>query len=721
VRRTRPASDLVALGALAGLTAIFWIHRIYVDAPSASGFFGSDLIRYFYPTGAYLHDELRSGRLPLWNPYQLAGEPIMATHATGVLYPPNLLLFGLLSPGRALEAHAISHMIAAGFFTWLFAGRLGLDPIGRLVAAAIYLLSNSTLMGIYMTPFLSTQAWLPAILWSLHRLLSEPSPRTGLALALAASLSFLGGHVQAFVYIVQLAAAYGLFGLACVTPAGRRLRVVAYGVASGVLALGFVAPQLLPTWELAQHSIRSLDGLPFRSASFGAVPLDGLLRGLAGLPPTKAYPDPQLNHWRVALPAAAVPLALCGLLARRQRRTWWFFAGAALLTALLMLGAHTPLFHLYYQLPLGNVFRGPSRMAFLYTFAFAILIGTGVHGIATALSRRRQTAWIPLAAATAALLLVVVDLYRRSELTYAHPVLFGTEPPAAAELAGYLARDPARSRVFIENHKALYNPGLLYKSGMMHRFFVVPDYEPIIPKVYERYFNAPRRQPWHGRLSVMPDGRHWPAETLATLLDLLSVRHYASVKPVGAEVRRELATFAGGRIRDLGSVEIFERERAVPRAYAVRCVASAPSDEAALERIRTPSFDPRREAVLAQAPGDEEAMRCADAGGEPDTAAIAAYSPHEVVIDVTCGAPCLLVVTDLHYPGWRAYVNEIPTPLRRANVLFRGVELDPGSHRVVHRYEPASFRIGMWACGLAAALAVASLGLGARRRSPGGA
>src|SRR5262245_53706875 len=114
-----------ALAALLALAAAVWVHRIEIDRPSShAGLLQADTYRYYYPTAVYLHRELRAGRIPLWNPYQLAGQPYLALHVPAVLYPPNLLLLAILPPLAALAAQAVLHLFVAGLFTWLFAGRL---------------------------------------------------------------------------------------------------------------------------------------------------------------------------------------------------------------------------------------------------------------------------------------------------------------------------------------------------------------------------------------------------------------------------------------------------------------------------------------------------------------------------------------------------------------------------------------------------------------------
>ena len=50
----------------------------------------------------------------------------------------------------------------------------------------------------------------------------------------------------------------------------------------------------------------------------------------------------------------------------------------------------------------------------------------------------------------------------------------------------------------------------------------------------------------------------------------------------------------------------------------------------------------------------------------------------------------LLVLHDTYYPGWIAEVDGKSAPILRADILFRAVELPPGTHRVTFRFAPFS-------------------------------
>ena len=80
--------------------------------------------------------------------------------------------------------------------------------------------------------------------------------------------------------------------------------------------------------------------------------------------------------------------------------------------------------------------------------------------------------------------------------------------------------------------------------------------------------------------------------------------------------------------------------------------------------------------------------------------------------------PGLLVLSDLHYPGWKAEVDGRDVPIERVDYALRGVPLDAGNHLVVFRYEPLSWRLG-WIVsllGLALLAGAVVAGLLARRR-----
>ena len=71
-------------------------------------------------------------------------------------------------------------------------------------------------------------------------------------------------------------------------------------------------------------------------------------------------------------------------------------------------------------------------------------------------------------------------------------------------------------------------------------------------------------------------------------------------------------------------------------------------------------------------------------------ARIISWRPDRMEVEVDNKQPGILVVHETYYPGWVAEVDGIPARILPTNVLFRGVELTAGYHRVVFRFEPFS-------------------------------
>jgi hypothetical protein len=162
---------------------------------------------------------------------------------------------------------------------------------------------------------------------------------------------------------------------------------------------------------------------------------------------------------------------------------------------------------------------------------------------------------------------------------------------------------------------------------------------------------------------------------------------------------------------------IYRNERALPRLFLVGRQQVIPDADAQLRAVTHPRFDGRRVAVTEhRLPGLAEG-----AGGAPPvgSARFERYDPDRVVARSRADRRSLLVLSDVHYPGWKARVDGRDAPLERVDYLLRGVVVPAGTHRVEFRYEPVSWRAG-WiisVLGLLAVTAALVAGLRARRRA----
>lgn len=153
---------------------------------------------------------------------------------------------------------------------------------------------------------------------------------------------------------------------------------------------------------------------------------------------------------------------------------------------------------------------------------------------------------------------------------------------------------------------------------------------------------------------------------------------------------------------------IFENPMAFPRAYTVNSVQFAPSGNALqlLEHI-----DLRNTVII-----DEQLELAPVSQPVRGKTEILEYRNNLVRIKTNNAGASLVVLTDLFYPGWKAYVNGKPAKIYRANGIVRGVYVPEGQHEIVFKYRPASFAAGC-VLFLAGAFLILYLVAGKRLRS----
>jgi hypothetical protein len=168
---------------------------------------------------------------------------------------------------------------------------------------------------------------------------------------------------------------------------------------------------------------------------------------------------------------------------------------------------------------------------------------------------------------------------------------------------------------------------------------------------------------------------------------------------------------------------VYRNAAALPRVFLVDRQRTVSNGDAALAAVKSPDLDVRRVAVTEQ-PLADLADEDDGTAGPAGSARLVSYGRERVTARTSARRPSLLVLTDVHYPGWKAYVDGRQTTVERVDYVLRGVRVPAGAHEVVFVYQPASWRAG-WivsALALAFVIGLALLGLlRGRRRAGAGA
>jgi uncharacterized membrane protein YfhO len=72
------------------------------------------------------------------------------------------------------------------------------------------------------------------------------------------------------------------------------------------------------------------------------------------------------------------------------------------------------------------------------------------------------------------------------------------------------------------------------------------------------------------------------------------------------------------------------------------------------------------------------------------------YETDRISVSSHSQKDAVLILSDTYYPGWKAFIDDRETLIRKANYAFRAVCLPKGDHRIIFKYEPDSFRYGLY-------------------------
>lgn len=337
----------------------------------------------YYPLGLFLSDALKSGTLPLWNPYSFAGTSFLGDMQWGALYPPNILLYLLLPAPYAYNASLILHYALAGYFAFIYLRLLGLKGLGAVFGGIAFSFSGFLIFQKPIIAILNTSVWLPLIMYFLERLRNEPSLKYSCALALAVGIQILAGHAQICLYTYIIALIYMLLGLAEIKAKWRFLFYSALGFLLGFL---IASAQVLATIELSSISIRSKEALAlhghrlFKSVSVYPDTLSSLIfphlfLGGYGNKVIKTDPLSMIAFVGILPLIMAVVVSLNKWKASRHIRFWSIIA----LLGFVLSIADSFLGDVLIKVPFYNMFRAHGRNLYEMSFAVAVLFAFGIE------------------------------------------------------------------------------------------------------------------------------------------------------------------------------------------------------------------------------------------------------------------------------------------------------------------------------------------------------
>ncbi len=701
-----------------------------------------DVVSQFIPFRKAVRDAVKNGRLPLWNRYVLAGEPLLANTQPAVLHPGTVIGF-LLPLAQAWTFEMTLRHFLALLAMFLFLRDLGLRDRASLLGAIGWCFCD------YLVFFAGWQHSaaappFPLLLLALRRLAREPGRRSVVLTAAVLVLIVTAGHPETLLHSVAAGGVYFLFELAF-AGRGRRLRPVLLSLAAGGIALGLSAVLLLPLAEALPHTAEHLmrSGWYAHVDKSASLP-ESLRRSIQNVMP---YAFGVSGKSRSAIgfgePAAYVgavlfPFALLGLLSRRREK--WAVLTVTFLG--LAMWARLPLVtDVVSSLPIFEIGLN-ERMAFLAAFGLAALAALG----AERLEERRDL--LPLAAVvvSAAVLLLLYAEVRPTLIRLDMPPEFlrgrllvqlvplGVLAGAFLLLRGRSAPVLVLAAILLVIERGL-EVGRLYPTFPNRAFYPhLPVLDPIPRMAPYRFTSAGFTfVPNISTLYELEDVRGYEAMTFQPLADTFPLwcvpqpvwfnRVDDPTSPFLAFLNVRWVLAPGGwnpppdwRLLSEGDgMRLFENPRALPRAFAPRQVLEI-ADEAGQRDALGSIADFANQGIVGSGSG------IGVGGWKPNGPAdvrIDSYQPQRLALSIDARGDAVVGTSIPRWPGWRLEIDGRRIPHFSYNRAFLAFRVPVGRHRAVLRYLPDGF-LGGAAISLATALgclvgAVAMRGRRARR------
>lgn len=596
-----------------------------------------DLALYFIPQLDFQAEALRSGRVPLWNPWLLCGVPFVGNPQAWPVHPSSWLTAGF-SGERAAGLISVAQSLVGSMGMFSFLNRRGRGSGAAVVGALVFGFGGALVSKFQFPNMAQAMAWLPWLLVALERVIRQPGPRTGCWWSGAVGLGVLCAHPQATYLQALLIAAWLLHR----RPSSRGWAWIIGGGVAGVVLAG---AWLLPTIETARDSVRP--SLSLSSANRFVLPLEEIATAWVAPSfygsPWGAPPRPfSGNAWEPSAQIGWVA-AVCamGALVFRSRDPEVRFWGCVWVCAVwLSLGRAGLLYSAAYRiLPGLSVFHDPARFLHLAGFAAACLASSGAD-VPAGSSRRRS---IPSAFFAG---LVAVDLL---------PFARGFHPSARAEVVGAAKETLA---------EVLPTGGRLWflDDEPAWRWFVDPrGYGPLLGDAKVREFlmsGMPNLPMWVRRRDA---GGYEPVRPAVVDARWRRMRARSSRRPGGAS--------RGLEVRDLRDSAVIALGSRDPAAGATTWRV-VPGSAASVAWLRSAGSQERR--LPAESYG---------------ASALRVPLP---------GIAGTVLVSESAAPGWRASIDGVPVAWRGIDG-FRAVDVAARDRELGWQYDPSAWRIGLFA------------------------
>ena len=696
----------------------------YPNGIPFKNFLITDPVRQQYPWKELTISLEKKAQLPLWNPYNFSGTPLLANFQSAPLYPLNILFF-IMPFANAWSLIIFLGPLLGGFFLFLYLDNLKLNKWASLLGSTTFAFSGFFVAWMEWGTITHVGLWLPLILLTIDKIILNLQPSNPklkiknylwpIIFVFSLTSAFFAGHLQTFFYLGIFSFVYFISRWLQYIKKGK---VLILYIILNTLFLMLTSIQWIPTLQLILLSARNVDVLDFNNPGW-FIPWQHLIQFVApdffGNPTTLNYWG-TWNYTELVGYVGILPLVMFifAIFFRQDKKTLFFGLGffASLIFSLPTFFAKIPFL---LDLPFISTSQ-PTRLLFITTFSLAVLSALGLDWF---IIKRKKTIFLPLLFIGGILfilwiftnsndinlsvsrrnLLLPTILFVSSIITIFAALIkknktitlfvlvsmilitsfdlfrFGwkftpftkTEYlfPSTASIS-FLKKNIGNFRIMSTDSRIL-PPNF----SSIYRIQSVDGYDPLYILRYAELLAASERQkanidPPFGFNRILT-----PHDYDSSIIDLMGVKYILSLS--------ELNSDKLSKVFQEGQTRVYQNSNTMPRSFFVSTIKTADNKVEAINAMFDRELDLKNTAVVELWDNEIETENLSV--GE---AKIIDYSTNKVIIQTENPGSGFLVFTDTFYPTWKARIdsNRNHEKIYRTDYNFRGVVVPAGKHLV---------------------------------------
>ncbi len=344
-------------------------------------YFARDVVYFVHPRFVFSAENIQAGHLPFWNPYSAGGVPWLGDPQAS-FFSPGSLLFFLFPFAIAFKLLSVFHFFVTGLGGYLLARLMKGSRMLSLLSSVLWCINGFWLGRLEFVGTMGTLMWLPFMLLFLVCFYYKSKKKGDIApvafvLGLIFSFAFMSGYLPFLLWFSFLMLLFSAVSI-------RRVFLFKWLVVSSLVAAGLCSLQLFPTLETILLSHRFQKGLSYSSSTLYSLEifdLLGIISPWVGTVKESAFLGekfPSYNCFFLGIGGFVLSLLSFVCLKRKWK---WFVGGLFVVGAFLALGKNNPLYgFLYHHVPVFQWVRYPGQYALfmivscLLAFVFSVKV-----------------------------------------------------------------------------------------------------------------------------------------------------------------------------------------------------------------------------------------------------------------------------------------------------------------------------------------------------------